>query len=169
MIAKIWNYSGWINNTDPQQLKRDFGKLLQKAEFTVLGFTDHVFEPQGYTCIWILGESHFAIHTFPEDGCSYIELSSCNEQKLYDFLTMLPDYFDLLVNDADGGRYPAQKAGILVEDETSEESTEQETQESKEQAGKEETPDNKEQKILDDVGKEPIAETKRKSNRTKRK
>lgn len=115
MIAKIWNYSGWINNTEPVEIENKFRKLLNEAGFTVLGFKDHVFEPQGYTCIWILGESHFAVHTFPEDGCTYIELSSCNEQKLYNFLTMLPDYFDLLVNDADGGKYPAQKAGILVE------------------------------------------------------
>lgn len=115
MVAKIWSYSGWINNIDPQQIKKNFGKLLVKAGFTVLGFKDHVFEPHGYTCFWILGESHFAVHTFPEDGCSFIELSSCNESKLYDFLTMLPEYFDLLVNDADGGQYPAQKDGMLIE------------------------------------------------------
>lgn len=152
MIAKIWNYSGWINNTEPNEIESKFRKLLKQAGFNVLGFKDYIFEPQGYTCIWILGESHFAVHTFPEDGCSYIELSSCNEQKLYDFLTLLPDYFDLLVNDADGGQYPAQKAGILVEDETSEESEAQETPESKEQEEK-----------------KHIAETKRKTNRTKRK
>jgi S-adenosylmethionine/arginine decarboxylase-like enzyme len=29
--------------------------------------------------LYLLGESHFAIHTFPEHGKSYIELSSCNE------------------------------------------------------------------------------------------
>lgn len=152
MIAKIWNYSGWINNIEHQEIESKFRKLLNEAGFTLLGFKDHISETQGYSCIWILGESHFAVHTFPEDGCTYIELSSCNEQNLYDFLTMLPDYFDLLVNDADGGRYPAQKTGILVEDETSEESKEQETQESKEQAEK-----------------EPVAETRQKANRTKRK
>ena len=26
-------------------------------------------------------ESHFAIHTFPEENKTYIELSSCNEEK----------------------------------------------------------------------------------------
>lgn len=152
MIAKIWNYSGWINNTDPNEIESKFRKLLNESGFTVLGFKDHVSETHGYTCIWILGESHFVAHTFPDDGCTYIEISSCDEQKLYDFLTLLPDYFDLLVNDADGGQYPAQKAGILVENETSEESEAQETPESKEQEEK-----------------EHIAETKRETNRTKRK
>jgi S-adenosylmethionine decarboxylase len=27
--------------------------------------------------LFLLSESHFAIHTFPEEGQSYIELSSC--------------------------------------------------------------------------------------------
>lgn len=123
MIAKIWNYSGWINNTDPKALQKGFKELLEKAEFAVLGFVDYHFSPYGYTCIWILGESHFAVHTFPEEGCAYIELSSCNEEKLYNFLTLLPDCFDILVNDADGGIYPAQKDGMLIEQ------TEGETQE----------------------------------------
>ena len=35
-------------------------------------------EPEGYTALWLLGESHFAIHTFPEEQKTYIELSSCN-------------------------------------------------------------------------------------------
>ena len=117
MIAKIWNYSGWINNCDPKALKKGFRELLEKSDFAVLGFKDHVFDPCGYTCIWILGESHLAVHTFPEEGCAYIELSSCNEAKLYDFLAMLPDYFDTLISDADGGIYPAEKDGILIQGE----------------------------------------------------
>lgn len=116
MIAKIWNYSGWINDTEPNKIKKEFKQILDKAEFSVLGFVDYQFTPFGYTCIWILGESHFAVHTFPEDGCTYIELSSCNEEKLYNFLTLLPDYFNVLVNDADGGIYPAQKDGMLIEE-----------------------------------------------------
>jgi S-adenosylmethionine decarboxylase len=35
-----------------------------------------------------LAESHLAIHTFPEEGKTYIELSSCNErmQKAFEAL-----------------------------------------------------------------------------------
>lgn len=149
MIAKIWNYSGWINSTDPQEIKHEFKELLDKAGFEVLGFQEHHSKPNGYTCIWILAESHFAAHTFPEEGCTYIELSSCNEQKLYDFLTMLPDHFDLLVNDADGGRYPAQKAGILLDDNTEDQEGEEEAQE--------------------EDKKEPLLNEKEKPKRTKRK
>lgn len=42
------------------------------------------FTEEGYTAIWLLGESHFAIHTFPEQGKTYIELTSCNPEK-HDF------------------------------------------------------------------------------------
>lgn len=149
MIAKIWNYSGWINNTDPQEIKKKFKDLLENAGFQLLGFQDHLFQPYGYTCMWILAESHFAAHTFPEDGCTYIEISSCNEQKLYDFLAMLPDHFDLLVNDADGGQYPAQKAGILVDDNTEDQEADAEAQE--------------------EDKKEPPLNEKEKPKRTKRK
>lgn len=78
MQAKIWHYSEWISETDPKALRDKFEVLLRKSGFNVLCATDHHFTPQGYTALWLLSESHFAIHTFPEFGKSYIELSSCN-------------------------------------------------------------------------------------------
>lgn len=101
MEAKIWNYSGWINNTDPNELKNKLSRLLDKAGFTILGEIDHEFQPQGYTKLWLLAESHFAIHTFPEHGATYLELSSCNEDKMYAFMNELPYKFDILLKDPD--------------------------------------------------------------------
>lgn len=89
MIAKIWNFSGWIKDTDPTRLDIYFNALLKKAGFTVLNKVAHEFEPQGYTVLWLLAESHFAIHTFPEQKKTYIELSSCNGFKQKMFLKML--------------------------------------------------------------------------------
>lgn len=51
--------------------------MLATSGHTILNFVEHHFEPQGYTALWLLGESHLAIHTFPEHGRSYVELSSC--------------------------------------------------------------------------------------------
>jgi S-adenosylmethionine/arginine decarboxylase-like enzyme len=79
MKAKIWNKNGWLNETDPTKLKNNFSELLGLSGFEILNFVEHYFEPQGYTALWLLGESHLAIHTFPEEQKSYIELSSCNE------------------------------------------------------------------------------------------
>lgn len=38
---------------------------------------------------FLLAESHFAIHTFPECGISYLELSSCVDKPFDRFLDMV--------------------------------------------------------------------------------
>jgi S-adenosylmethionine/arginine decarboxylase-like enzyme len=80
MKAQMWNKSGWVNETNPTKLKDIYGELLALSGFDILNFQEHYFKPVGWTGLWLLGESHFAIHTFPEDNKSYIELSSCNEE-----------------------------------------------------------------------------------------
>lgn len=89
MIAKIWNFSGWIKTTNVEELKDKFNNLLKRAGFTVLNKVDYKFEPHGYTELWLLAESHFAIHTFPEKEITYIELSSCSGFKQKMFLKLL--------------------------------------------------------------------------------
>ena len=81
MKAEIFNISGWINSVDELIIKKYFDELLKKSGFTILNYQSHKFNPIGYTGLWLLSESHFALHTFPEENKSYIELSSCN----YDF------------------------------------------------------------------------------------
>jgi len=78
MEARIYNIRTWINETNPEKLKNNYSDLLGLSKFEILNFQEHYFEPEGYTALWLLGESHFAIHTFPEENKSYIELSSCN-------------------------------------------------------------------------------------------
>lgn len=92
MEAKIDNYSGWVFDTNPISLKKDFEEILIKSGFGVLNFMEHHFTPQGYTAVWLLSESHFAIHTFPEEQKSYIELSSCNTEMYDSFLKYLFSY-----------------------------------------------------------------------------
>jgi S-adenosylmethionine/arginine decarboxylase-like enzyme len=53
--------------------------------FTILRFVEHTFVPQGYTALWLLGESHAAVHTFPEHNRTYVELSSCRVDLLRTF------------------------------------------------------------------------------------
>ena len=89
MEAKIWNHSQWITETKPEALTTRFDKYLRAAGFNVLCFLDHHFQPQGWTGLWLLTESHFAVHTFPECGKTYIELSSCNRAFFVEFLRLL--------------------------------------------------------------------------------
>lgn len=85
MKAKMNNLSIWINNTDERYLTYYFYKLLLKSKFNIIKVQKHKFKPYGYTCLFLLGESHFAIHTFPECNKTYIELSSCVDKQFYLF------------------------------------------------------------------------------------
>ena len=89
MKAKIWNHSEWITETDPATLREKYDAIIRSAGFGVVQFLEHHFEPHGYTAIWLLCESHFALHTFPECGKTYSELSSCN-------LTMFSRFLELI-------------------------------------------------------------------------
>lgn len=79
----IYEFSSWVKYYDG--LVNDLEDSLLNSKHTVLGQVDYVFMPQGYTKLWLLGESHFAIHTYPEHNTAYVQLSSCN-QKMFNKL-----------------------------------------------------------------------------------
>lgn len=87
MRAQIWNKSGWISETDPEILAAAFEYRLKTAGFNIVGEIEHHFTPYGYTKLWLLAESHLAVHTFPEEGRTYVEISSCNEDKYNAFIS----------------------------------------------------------------------------------
>jgi S-adenosylmethionine/arginine decarboxylase-like enzyme len=76
----IYNFRVWIFETNPSTLKKAFDQLLQKAGYGVVGFNEHHFSPQGYTALWLLSESHLAVHSFPEENKTYVELSGCSAE-----------------------------------------------------------------------------------------
>jgi S-adenosylmethionine decarboxylase len=78
--ANIYNYKAWITETNPAVLKNKFTQILSSVGYTILKHIEYQFPTSGYTCLWLLAESHLAIHTFPEKGLSYIELSGCNAE-----------------------------------------------------------------------------------------
>jgi S-adenosylmethionine/arginine decarboxylase-like enzyme len=86
MVAQMFNFNEWIYETDPFLLRKLYDKKLKDAGFGVITFVEYHFEPQGWTALWLLSESHFAIHTFPEENKSYVELSSCIEEPFRSFI-----------------------------------------------------------------------------------
>lgn len=88
MEAKIYNFNLWIGETHHLELKKVFEEILIKSNFTILNFIEHFFEPHGYTALWLLAESHLAIHTFPEENKTYVELSSCEKKRYDDFIIL---------------------------------------------------------------------------------
>jgi S-adenosylmethionine/arginine decarboxylase-like enzyme len=89
MKPEIFEFSAWLDSSDSKALQNIFDALLKKSGFTILNFIDHTFIPHGYTAVWLLGDSHFAIHTFPEKKQAYIQLSSCNKKKYAIFMNLL--------------------------------------------------------------------------------
>jgi len=86
--AVMYNYSNWINYdiTKEAEIIEKLEKLLIKSGFTIVKKVEHHFEVQGYTALWLLSESHFAVHTFPEESKLYIEISSCVKKYFDDFV-----------------------------------------------------------------------------------
>ncbi len=89
MDQLIYNFTAWVDEYDPGVLHAMLDKMVTESGYNVLNKMEHHFEPQGYTCLWLLAESHLAVHTFPENGKSYIELSSCNKEKNDNFIKTL--------------------------------------------------------------------------------
>lgn len=89
MEAKMYNYSSWIEETDPDALRDLFRSKLVDAGFGVECVSEKHFIPFGYTALFLLSESHFAIHTFPERNQTYIELSSCVKIPFDNFIRSL--------------------------------------------------------------------------------
>ncbi len=89
MKAEIFNFQGWIIETAQEKLTELMEKLLNSSGFTVLDKVEHAFKPDGFTAVWILAESHLAVHSFPEESKTYIEISSCNQKKNNTFVMLL--------------------------------------------------------------------------------
>lgn len=89
MEAKIYNFKTWLNITHEKKLKKYICNILNQSNFKIFNYCEHFFNPMGYTAIWLLGESHCAIHTFPEENKTYLELSSCSIKKYNSFVSII--------------------------------------------------------------------------------
>ena len=52
-------------------------KIAKKAKVTVLEISKHKFEPQGFTLVALLAESHMSFHTFPEKNIISFDFFTC--------------------------------------------------------------------------------------------
>lgn len=77
--AEIYNFRAWTNTSNIEGLVETMNAALDYAGYTVLKFVDYQFPVKGYTSLWLLAESHLALHYFEEQGRCYVELSGCNQ------------------------------------------------------------------------------------------
>ena len=54
-------------------------KIAEKAKVTVLNISKYKFEPQGFTLVALLAESHISIHTWPEKGMAVCDVFTCGD------------------------------------------------------------------------------------------
>ena len=53
-------------------------QLVSDLHLHVVAQTGHQFMPIGYTYAYVLSESHFTIHTYPEYKSCYIDIFCCD-------------------------------------------------------------------------------------------
>lgn len=53
--------------------------VLEKGKLTLLDKSFHKFQPQGVSGFWLLSESHFSFHTWPDEGEICLDIFSCGK------------------------------------------------------------------------------------------
>lgn len=63
---------------DPEALRSALDLAVARGPFTGLGTLVVPFSPQGVTACAVVGESHIALHTWPEEGRLFVDIASCS-------------------------------------------------------------------------------------------
>lgn len=66
---------------DNQKLTQIIEHCLKISKVNILKKTSHEFKPQGFTLLYLLSESHFSLHTWPEKNSIRIDLFSCSGKR----------------------------------------------------------------------------------------
>jgi S-adenosylmethionine decarboxylase proenzyme len=53
--------------------------LCDMSGYKILGEIEHKFDPEGYTFLFLLSESHLSVHTFPERKYLSLDLYTCRD------------------------------------------------------------------------------------------
>jgi S-adenosylmethionine decarboxylase len=62
---------------EPRETERAVVRAIREAGLTVLKPVRHVYEPQGFTVVVLLKESHIAVHTWPEHHFAAADIFTC--------------------------------------------------------------------------------------------
>ena len=70
---------GTTKEYDPSVYERVIHKIAKAANVTILNISKYKFEPQGFTILALLAESHISFHTFPEKGIISFDFFTCGK------------------------------------------------------------------------------------------
>ena len=72
---------GTTKEYDPSIYEKVIKDIASAAEVTILNISKYKFEPQGFTILALLAESHISFHTFPEKGIISFDFFTCGKVK----------------------------------------------------------------------------------------
>ena len=81
---------GTTKEYDPSVYERVIHKIAKAANVTILNISKYKFEPQGFTILALLAESHISFHSYFENSLNDIiilrlelHISSCSRKSVY--------------------------------------------------------------------------------------
>lgn len=93
MIIDLKEIKNDVLIQDLDKIKTLLDTICNKYDFSILNKSEHVFEPQGLTILYLLSESHLSVHTFPERKYIAIDLYTCRDYKDNDVYEEIYDFF----------------------------------------------------------------------------
>jgi len=63
-----------------KDVKQIMNEVVQKSKATVVRSSFHQFQPEGVTGMILIRESHFAIHTWPEENYAAADIFTCGQE-----------------------------------------------------------------------------------------
>ncbi|HKY37934.1 MAG TPA: adenosylmethionine decarboxylase [Polyangiaceae bacterium] len=76
LLAELHGCDAAILN-DPERLRPLMLQAAEKAKAHVIGEVTRGYAPQGVTCLLVLAESHFSLHTWPEARYAAADFYTC--------------------------------------------------------------------------------------------
>lgn len=89
MKAVIYTKEWYVNYCDADYLNTIISDAIKNSGHVLLKKTEHRFKPYGYTALYLIAESHVAVHTFPEENKTFVQISSCNKHKYDTFVKII--------------------------------------------------------------------------------
>jgi S-adenosylmethionine decarboxylase proenzyme len=77
LICDIKNIKNKTLMNNMQELQTLMNNICAENNYSILQTSHHRFEPDGFSILYLLSESHMSIHTFPEKNYIAFDLYTC--------------------------------------------------------------------------------------------
>lgn len=85
-VAQIWGVKSLDLLTNPSLLEDMFKQICKDLGLNVINNFFHKFKPAGISLVFILSQSHLAVHTWPENSYIHIDIFTCSKVAKLNFL-----------------------------------------------------------------------------------